>query len=156
MGNVFFISEILEFAIEKENESYTLYKNLGERLETEKAKKLCETLMEQELKHKEIYLDFLKKIETEEKALVRENHQYNLYMQEQIKKSRKKSVFKVEKTTTIQEIIDYGIEREKESILFYAGLKYYVSEADKKFVDEIITEESSHIVMLLELEEALV
>jgi rubrerythrin len=50
-----------------------------------------------------------------------------------------------------REAIDYGIELEKASILFYAGMKEWVRASEKNALDEIITEEHGHIRRLLAL-----
>lgn len=48
-----------------------------------------------------------------------------------------------------KDIIRRAVEKEKDSIAFYHGLKGFVSaEADKETIDEIIKEEMKHIVIL--------
>jgi rubrerythrin len=47
------------------------------------------------------------------------------------------------------DIIRRAVEKEKDSIVFYHGLKEFVpAEADKKKIDDIIKEEMRHIVIL--------
>jgi rubrerythrin len=47
------------------------------------------------------------------------------------------------------DIIRRAVEKEKDSIVFYHGLKEFVpAETDKKKIDEIIKEEMKHIVIL--------
>jgi rubrerythrin len=47
------------------------------------------------------------------------------------------------------DIIRRAVEKEKDSIVFYHGLKEFVpAEADKEKIDEIIKEEMKHIVIL--------
>ena len=48
-----------------------------------------------------------------------------------------------------QDIIRRAVEKEKDSIVFYHGLKEFVPDkADKNTIDEIIKEEMKHIVLL--------
>lgn len=50
---------------------------------------------------------------------------------------------------SLKDILRFAIEREKESVLFYLGLKKLVpTELGKSRVDEIIDEEMSHIILL--------
>ncbi|MFZ2146605.1 MAG: hypothetical protein WAV28_05235, partial [Sedimentisphaerales bacterium] len=50
---------------------------------------------------------------------------------------------------TAEDILNYAIEAEKNSIIFYTGLKNFVSaKAGKDKVDEIIQEEMDHIAEL--------
>ncbi|MBN2055766.1 ferritin family protein [bacterium] len=52
-------------------------------------------------------------------------------------------------STTPRDIFSYALDREKESIVFYAGMKNFLrSEENKRRVDAIIKEEISHIVQI--------
>ena len=52
MTKILYLSEIVKFAIEKEEQSYALYEKLHNKVSDAKAKDLFRTLMEQELQHK--------------------------------------------------------------------------------------------------------
>ena len=49
------------------------------------------------------------------------------------------------------EAIDLGIGFEKDSILFYQGMKRFVPEYDHKIIDELILQEEYHLALLWEL-----
>ena len=47
------------------------------------------------------------------------------------------------------DILRRAVEKEKDSVVFYHGLKEFVpAEADKRKIDDIIKEEMKHIVIL--------
>ncbi|MCF8143550.1 MAG: ferritin family protein [Deltaproteobacteria bacterium] len=49
------------------------------------------------------------------------------------------------------EAVDFGLEIEKASILFYSGMKQYVRASEVRNVDRIIAEEQQHVKRLLSL-----
>lgn len=55
------------------------------------------------------------------------------------------------KTKSDNEAIDLGIGFEKDSILFYEGMKKVVPEYDLKIVDQLIEQEQYHLKMLTDL-----
>lgn len=51
---------------------------------------------------------------------------------------------------TIMDVIDWAIQREQETILFFTGLKEgFKSEDDRKKIDKIISEEINHVHKLM-------
>jgi rubrerythrin len=54
-------------------------------------------------------------------------------------------------TKNDEEAIGLGIGFEKESILFYVGMKKVVPEHDHKVIDELIMQEQSHLEQLSDL-----
>jgi len=54
-----------------------------------------------------------------------------------------------------KEALKLGIGFEKDSILFYEGMKKVIPEYDHKIVDELITQEQDHLRQLSELKESL-
>jgi len=49
------------------------------------------------------------------------------------------------------EAVDFGLEIEKASILFYSGMKQYVRASEIRNVERIIAEEQQHVKRLLSL-----
>ena len=49
--------------------------------------------------------------------------------------------------------LDYAIDREKDSILFYIEIKEHIPEQNIAAVDKIIEEERTHIIKLLDIKE---
>ena len=152
MGTVFYINEVVTFAIEREQESYDLYKELAEKVKKQELKEVFQTLMEEEKKHKMFYSAFLAGVE--EKRIpgvgAPEGEEYDAYMRALIDDRRTVKSPPVD-MGNIQEVLDFAIAREKDAVLFYVGLENYVPEKDKPTVKTIIKEEGKHIVKLTDL-----
>lgn len=147
MGKVFYINEILDFAIEREQESYDLYNALQEQVEDQKAKKVFETLKGEEQKHKDLYTKILSKVEHNRTPSVEGYDEYDEYMQTLIE-SRRTIRQAPSDLSQILDVLNFAIEREKDAVLFYVGLENYVPEENRSTVKDIIKEEGSHIVKL--------
>ena len=154
MGTLFYISEIVTFAVEREQESYEMYKGLAEKVEDQEAKKVFTTLMEEEQKHKIYYSELLSGVEERRTPGVHADDEYDDYMRTLIDSQR---TIKAPPTTLdkLQEILDFAIAREKDAVLFYTGLENYVPEENRATVRDIIKEEAQHIVKLSKLKKIL-
>lgn len=154
MGTLFYINEIVTFAIEREQESYELYKELSEKIEEKDVKEVFKTLMEEEQKHKVYYSELLSGIEERRTPGTHADDEYDDYMRTLIDSQR---TVKAPSTglDNIQEILDFSIAREKDAVLFYTGLENYVPEENTATVRDIIKEEAQHIVKLSKLKKSL-
>lgn len=155
MTKIFYLSEVVKFAIEKEKESYALYKELEEKSSTKEAKELFYTLMQEEKSHEIFYSQLLSHTSKEQTPRVKEDEEYDAYMQELIRANRSVTPLNLEKLTDIKIALDYAAAREKDSILFYVGLKNYLPSHDREKIDTIIKEESKHMARLLLLKKHL-
>lgn len=155
MTKIFYLSEIVKFAIEKEKESVALYKELGDKAGTKDIKDLFHRLMLEEEKHEAFYTKLLGATHKEQSPGVTEDAEYEAYMQELIRTSRSTSSLDPHKFTDMKIVLDYAIAREKDSILFYVGLKNYLPTHDKEKIDFIIKEEAQHVAKLLLLKKQL-
>jgi rubrerythrin len=60
----------------------------------------------------------------------------------------KKRTTKFTGRETIKEVFEAAVDAEKLSIVFYSGLKKFVSSAGKEKIDTIISEEFNHLSIL--------
>lgn len=151
MPKLFYLSEIIKFAIVKEKESYHLYKKLADFTEKQSIKEVFCQLMREEKQHEEFYKNMLKAVPKEQTAGVKEDEEYYAYVQELISASRSVQPLSIESNTGLSKILNYAIAREKDSILFYTGLKNYVSSTNQDQINKIIKEETKHAAKLLAL-----
>jgi len=151
MGKIFYISEIIAFAIEKEKESYSLYKQLAEQVTDKGIQVLFGELMMQEKHHEEIYEDMLKTVEKQQSTGVSEDHEYVAYMRELIATSRTTPSLSDLDLNDIHAVLNFAIAREKDSILFYLGLKNFVESNMQEYIDTIIKEETKHVTILTKI-----
>jgi rubrerythrin len=155
MATLLYINEVVNFAIEREQESYTLYKELSEKVESEEAQNLFRVLMQEEESHKAFYTSFLSTIETKQSPGVSEDDEYVAYMKTLIDSRRTVKEPTID-LGNIGEVLDFAIAREKDAVLFYVGLENFVPDDDKSTVKTIIKEEGNHIVKLTNLKQQLV
>jgi len=155
MPTLLYINEVVNFAIEREQESYALYEELAEKVENEEAKNLFRVLMQEEQAHKTFYTTFLSTIESQQSPGVSEDEEYVAYMRTLIDSRRTVKGPKIDLDNII-EILDFAIAREKDAVLFYVGLENFVPNEDKSTVKTIIKEEGNHIVRLTNLKQLFV
>jgi len=147
MAKVFYLSEIVQFAIEKEQQSYALYKQLFEQTNNS----IFKELMVQEQQHETYYREMLGSLSQEQTPRVTENDEYIAYMSEMIAASRKIAPVTELDFNDLKSVYDYAIGREQDSILFYVGLKNLVPENKHQHIDVIIKEEGRHITKILQM-----
>ena len=152
MATLFYINEVVNFAIERETESYALYKELSEKVAQDEAKKLFHVLMQEELAHKTYYSTLLSSIEAKQSPGVSEDDEYAAYMRTLIDSRRTVKEPKID-LNNLTEVLDFAIAREKDAVLFYVGLENFVPDKDKSTVKTIIKEEGNHIVKLTSLKQ---
>jgi rubrerythrin len=156
MGTLFRIGEILDLAVQKEEESYKLYKELAGKIEKKELEKVFTQLMNEERTHKDTYASLLSEVDDERTPGVKEDDEYGPYMRTLIDEHRSLSAHPPVNAGTVGEVLDYAVAREKDSILFYVGLKEFVPETKRDIVEDIIREEGRHIVRVSDLKNKLV
>jgi len=158
MANVFAGSEIVEIGIEIEKNGKDFYEALANLTKDEVTKDIFKFLAAQEQQHIATFekiLDAVHKYEPPESY----PGEYFAYMKalasEHIftKQDQGKEIAKSAKND--KEAIDLGIKFEKESILFYEGMKKVVPESQIKPVDALIAQENNHLLKLYNVKDAL-
>lgn len=153
MAVLFQLNEIIKFAIEKENESAELYQHLLNHTTAPEIKSILERLIQDEHRHKAFYTEMMRmsEIHSPSKPL-KDNEEYDAYMKDMIASTRKAPLLTEADFSDVKLIIDYAIDREKDSVMFYSGLRNYVPDASKETVSKIISEEVKHVAILMGLE----
>jgi rubrerythrin len=155
MATLLYINEVINFAIERENESYTLYKELSETVADAEARHLFSVLMDEEQAHKTFYAAFLAAIDVHQQSPgVTEDDEYAAYMKTLIDSQRSVTTPPID-LANLAGVLDFAIAREKDAVLFYVGLEHFVPDDDRSTVRTIIKEEGSHIVKLTNLKRQL-
>jgi rubrerythrin len=154
VSKIFYLSELLKFAIEREVESFDLYTHMAEHSKDSELKSLFSKLAEQETKHKAFYTEMLEHTASEHSPRApAEGDEYMAYIKNLISSQRTVPSLSEEQLHDPIQALDYAIGREKDSILFYTGLKHYVPEASHDKVDVIIHEEMKHASILTKVKE---
>ena len=147
--------EVFEIAERIERNSVNFYRKAAEALSDENLCSILLSLAEFEKEHEESYANMRKQISTKEWDLITfdPENEMALYLRKiadsHIFDPKKDPAEQLKGKGSIKDILNYAIESEKNSIIFYLGLKNYVpATAGKNKVDEIINEEMNHIAEL--------
>jgi rubrerythrin len=149
--------EILEMAVRIEENGLGFYKAASASTESTKIKELFDYLIIEEVKHVELF-EALKDAITEgvpsdynDPYLEEESLYLNALADSSIFMKGDEGVKKARSITSDDEAIDFAIQMEKDSILFYLELINMVRDDDRPTVKEILSEERKHISKLTEL-----
>lgn len=154
MGNIFAGSEVVEIGIQIEKNGRDFYNTLVKQSKSQKAVELFKYLAGEEEKHIKAFQGILDKTEKYEASGL-DADEYYAYMSalasEYVftQKNKGEEIAKTVKNDL--KAIEIGIGFEKDSIVFYQGIKRVVPQHGQKIVDELIKQEELHLKLLLEL-----
>ena len=157
MGILFDVNEIFKIAIKIEENGEKFYRNTAEKIENEKLKRLFNELADEELSHKKTFEEISEKTDD---YISFENYEgeYTEYLKAYTEKlifDQKKIEKEMENVKNVLSALDFAINRELDSILYYQEIKKMVVENKHHFVEKIIQEERKHFLKLKDLREAL-
>lgn len=154
MGNIFSGSEIVEIGIQIEKNGRDFYSVMAEQSKNQKSKDIFKYLEGEEEKHIgafEKVLDTVQKYEPPE-AYPGEYFAYmNALASSYVFTQKDKGAEIAKKMNNDKEAIDCAIRAEKDSIIFYEGMKKVVPGNEHKVIDELITQEQDHLAQLFEI-----
>lgn len=154
MGNIFSGSEIMEIGVQIEKNGRDFYATLAIQSKDPKARDIFKFLAGEEEKHITVFQRILSSIAKYEPPEAYPG-EYFAYMSalagESVFTKKDKGKEIAGKIKNDKEAIDIGIGAEKDSIVFYEGMKKAVPEYDQKIIDEVIAQEEGHLKQLLEL-----
>jgi len=149
MPNTYSLHELLTFAVKIEEQGMAFYEGVAKKTKNEQAQELYLHLHNEEIKHRDLY----KKMLTAQTKDVPGNYtdEYNGYMRALIESA----VFRKDDPSLASDsdVLDYAIDREKDSILYYLEIKGHIPEQHRPVVDSIIDEERAHVIQLLDIKE---
>ena len=147
--------EVFEIAERIERNSVKFYRRAAEALSGQELSEILLSLAEFEKGHEKTFADMRKQISNKELDLITfdPEDEMTLYLQKiadsHIFDPKKDPGEQLKDKETAEDILKFAIEAEKNSIIFYLGLKNFVpAKAGKDKVDEIIQEEMEHIAEL--------
>jgi len=152
--NIFQPADIFQFAVRIEEDGEIFYHKAALMAEDAGTRDIFNRLADEEIRHKRIFTDMLEKIK---KTSMPETYrgEYLAYLRDYIDG---KVIFKKGlRDAALPEIhdtlsaIDFAMEREMDSILYYQEVKQFLSEKDRAGIDLIIEEERKHFEKLAEL-----
>ena len=158
MGNIFAASEIIELGIQIEKNGRDFYSVLQDNSKDDRCIELFKYLAGEESKHIIVFENILGRVERYQPSGLGSD-EYYAYMKaladEHIFTQKDKGRQIASGIKTTREALDLGIGFEKDSIVFYEGIKEAVAQEEHKIVDEVIAQEQKHLFQLLELKRSL-
>jgi len=155
MSITFNALEIFEIAEQIERNGVKFYTRAADITKSSVSKKMFLELADMEREHEETFADMRKQISTKQTELVTFDpaNEASLYLQAvadgHVFDLNKDAAGQLSGKEQAGDILQMAIEAEKDSIVFYLGIKNFVSaEAVKKKIEDIISEEQGHIVTL--------
>ena len=155
MGVMFNAEEIFQMAIQIEENGAAFYRKAAELKKDANETEFLEKLAVMEDGHATTFSEMKKRLSEEEKgeAVFDPLGESALYLEAMADSHRgegsRKASESISADTSLKEILELAIGLEKESILFYIGLRDMTPERlGKEKVDEIIKEERDHIAVL--------
>lgn len=148
--NLFEPSEIFQFAIRIEENGEKFYRQMVQKFEEPRVKELFALFADEEIKHKKIYEEMVSKVEKYEpfETFPGEYFAYLRAYADNIIFTQKKFDEEIANIKDINATLDYAINAELDSILYYQEIKNLVPENQRKTIDGIIEEERRHFVKL--------
>lgn len=149
------VKEIIDIALGIEDIGYDFYKKCHDKFDDVDIKNIFSFLAEEELRHKEIFEDLLKKVNLANEGYFSE--EYYLYL----KSIGNEFVFQnsddidkaLKDIDTLNGVLTLAIQAEKDSILWYSELqKHYTENKEATAVlTNLMNEEKKHIITLVDL-----
>jgi len=156
MVNIFAGSEIVELGIQIEKNGRDFYNTLVEQSKNQRAKEAFQYLAGEEEKHIAVFqkiLDSVHKYEPPETYPGEYFAYMNALASDYVFTQKNKGEEMAKRARSDKEAIGLGIGFEKDSILFYEGMKKVVPEYDHKIVNKLIEEEQNHLRRLSDLKD---
>ena len=158
MSISFNADEIFEMAEEIERNGAMFYRQTAAKCKDKEIKKMLLNMADMEDGHLETFQQMRTQLSAQEKAgmVFDPDNEAALYLQTMAEargwEGRKSPSEQLTGNETMKEILEIALNSEKESVVFYFGLRSFVSEkAGKDKVEQIVLEELSHIRTLLGL-----
>jgi rubrerythrin len=154
MDRLLTLSEILEIAVRIERNGEAFYRKTAAQMKAPSLASLLQFLADEDAKHRKIFESMLSHADADgTTGSDREERQSFLqsYAGAYIFSERDAGTTMAERVTTPEQAVEFGIDVETESMLFYLGFRNFVNEQDRGTVDAIIDEEHSHYVKLLKV-----
>jgi len=154
MGNIFASSEVLEIGIQIEKNGRDFYATMAVQTKNAKAGEIFKFLAGEEEKHIKVFQGILDKLEKYQPQGLDADDYYaymNAIASESVFTQKDKGKEIARGIKNDKDAINMGIGAEKDSIVFYEGIKKVVPGYGQKIVDEVIVQEQDHLRQLLDL-----
>lgn len=159
MGIFFSGPEVIEMAIRTEENGEKFYTSHAEKAEVESVKLLFTYLANEEAKHIEDFSKLYDIVKETGETIFGDYEEFKAYMgtfaDSKFLTNFTAEANKIKDSTDVQEVIEFAIGFEKETLLFYYGLLEFISEKGRDIVKDIIEQEKAHVEKLTSIKKVL-
>jgi rubrerythrin len=156
MSKHFTGKELLEMAMGIEENGRAFYQAMADKTKNDSIRAMYNHLVIEEKRHQATFQNMLKSLGHYEPAETYKGEYVN-YLKaltdNTVFSSIEQAQHKAASVNSEVEAIDLGIQAEKDSILFYDGMRHFVQPTDNTVIQNIIDEEKLHLNQLSELRE---
>ncbi|NIO87711.1 MAG: hypothetical protein GTN53_44455 [Candidatus Aminicenantes bacterium] len=145
------VAEILDFAIYMEQKGYEFYTESAKKFDNLKLVQLFHLLAQEELDHERIFKGMKEKAKTMASREIKdEDNQTSMkdYLKGFVFGINKSVKEKVGTIKTMEDALNVALGFERDSVVFYSTLKKYVDKKNAAIVEDVVQEESRHVIML--------
>jgi rubrerythrin len=151
---IFDMDEVFRFAVRIEENGEKFYRHAAVITEDETARYMFNHLADEEIRHKNVFTDMASKMKVECKDRPESYPgEYIEYLHNYLDNNivfNKKAESEFASIQDTMDAINFAIDRETDSILYYSEIKQLVPKSGHALVDEIIAEERKHFLRLAE------
>lgn len=153
--NRYSIEEVVEMAVQSERLGYQFYTAMADKFRKDTGlAELFTTLATKEKAHERVFSalkDAVSKDKPEPTQWEDVADYLRAFVQSEFFLGRGKSLPSMEHVKSVREAVDFALGFEKETLLYFIGLRSAVKEQNE--LDHVINEEKSHIVWLQKFKE---
>ncbi|MCX6557093.1 MAG: ferritin family protein [Candidatus Aminicenantes bacterium] len=155
MSYLLAVKEILGFAIYIEERGYEFYVEAMKKFSEPRATQLFQYLADEEFKHKTLFKKLQEQADDAAKGDAEADAEYQAYMKEFVKAHQlgdKEAIqAKLARISSLDEILDLAMGFEKDSIVFFSGLKEMLAKGRTAAVERVIHEEMDHLRKIFQM-----
>ena len=152
---MFNVSEVFQFAIRIEENGERFYRRVAEKIDDENIKRIFKYLADEEGRHKEYFESIKSRFDRQEYQTPESySGEYEAYLKAFVDTrifDLEKQEEEMLKIDSLLQAIEFALQRELDSILYYQELKGLVPAHQQGLIDTIIEEERKHFLELREL-----
>ena len=134
--------ELIQIAVQTEETGYEYYKGAEKQAASQPLKELFHYLAEQELKHKATYVKLKEQIKEPAQGLPVDWDEVGLYIKAMTDSSfflgGDKNINKTVQSHNDKEAVEYALQFEKDTLLFFYQIKDTVKATERSIVEQVI------------------
>ena len=155
------VNEVIELAVQIEKNGYAFYNEALKRKDLDKeARDFIEFLRDQELDHEKTFRSLRDELDLQDLELTQDWELIAAYLETiiagRIFSAEDSAISLAASASSLKEIVDYAIQFEKDTLLFFHAINDGMSFAKSKAaLRKIINEEASHVLRLSDFRKSL-